>query len=176
MAPPLFLLAPPRSYTSLVNAMLGQHPQMYGLPELCLFNVDVLLDLWKGTTGEISENGSMVRHGLMRAVAELWGGEQRVNTVNMAFSWASARELMDTGDVYREIVDKIHPLVAVEKSPSYTMSVKRMQAMHRAFPDARFLHLVRHPVAQCKSLMAINDGAFCLKIEAFELGDDYSMI
>jgi hypothetical protein len=31
-------------------------------------------------------------------------------------------------------------------------------------------------VAQCKSLMAINDGAFCLKIEAFELTDDYAMI
>ena len=42
MAAPLFLLAPPRSYTSLINAMLGQHPQAFGLPELCLFNVEVL--------------------------------------------------------------------------------------------------------------------------------------
>ena len=176
MAPPLFLLAPPRSYTSVVNAMLGQHPQMYGLPELCLFNVDTLVELWQGSTGEIAENVAMVRHGLMRAVAEVWGGEQRTNTVNMAFAWASAREHLSTAEVYQEIVDRIHPLVAVEKSPSYTMSVRRMQAMHRAFPDARFLHLVRHPVAQCKSLMAINDGAFCLKIEAFELGDDYAMI
>jgi hypothetical protein len=176
MAPPLFLLAPPRSYTSLVNAMLGQHPQAFGLPELCLFNVDVLLDLWRGSPGEISENGSMVRHGLLRAIAEIYGGEQRTSTVNMAFSWVSRREMMETGEVYREIVDKIHPLVAVEKSPSYSMSVKRMQAMHRAFPDARFLHLVRHPVAQCKSLMAINDGAFCLKVEAFELTEDYAMI
>lgn len=176
MAPPLFLLAPPRSYTSLVNAMLGQHPQMYGLPELCLFNVDTLVELWQGSTGEIAENVAMVRHGLMRAVAEVWGGEQRTNTVNMAFAWASAREHLSTAEVYQEIVDRIHPLVAVEKSPSYTMSVRRMQAMHRAFSDARFLHLVRHPVAQCKSLMAINDGAFCLKIEAFELGDDYAMI
>ena len=43
MTAPLFLLAPPRSYTSLVNAMLGQHPQAFGLPELCLFNVEKLL-------------------------------------------------------------------------------------------------------------------------------------
>ncbi|MBI3156605.1 MAG: sulfotransferase [Burkholderiales bacterium] len=176
MAAPLFLLAPPRSYTSLVNAMLGQHPQMYGLPELCLFNVDTLVELWQGSPGEISENGSMVRHGLMRAVAEIWAGEQRTGTVNMAFAWASAREHLPTSEVYREIVERLHPLVAVEKSPSYTMSVRRMQAMLRAFPDARFLHLVRHPVAQCKSLMAINDGAFCLKIEAYELTDDYAMI
>ncbi|MBE2242527.1 MAG: sulfotransferase, partial [Burkholderiaceae bacterium] len=61
MADPLFLLAPPRSYTSLVNAMLGQHPQAFGLPELCLFNVDKLIDLWRGSKGEISENGALVR-------------------------------------------------------------------------------------------------------------------
>ena len=34
MAAPLFILAPPRSYTSLFNAMIGQHPEAYGLPEL----------------------------------------------------------------------------------------------------------------------------------------------
>mgnify|MGYP006327808131 CR=1 FL=1 len=46
MAAPVFLLAPPRSYTSLINAMLGQHPQCFGLPELCLFNVETLVELW----------------------------------------------------------------------------------------------------------------------------------
>src|SRR5580693_3977962 len=73
MAPPLFLLAPPRSYTSLVNAMLGQHPQAFGLPELCLFNVEQLVDLWRGSDGPISENGAVARHGLMRALAEIYG-------------------------------------------------------------------------------------------------------
>ncbi len=176
MAAPIFLLAPPRSYTSLVNAMLGQHPQAFGLPELCLFNVDVLVELWRGSNTEIPENGPLVRHGLLRAVAEIYAGEQRSATVNMAMAWASAREAWDTGRVYREIVDKIHPLVAVEKSPSYTMSVRRMQAAFRAFPQARFVHLVRHPVAQCKSLLAINDGAFSLKVEGFELGEDYALL
>jgi len=176
MTAPLFLLAPPRSYTSLVNAMLGQHPQAFGLPELCLFNVDKLVDLWRGSTGEISENGALVRHGLLRAVAEIYCGEQRTTTVNMALAWATLREEWDTGQVFQEIVGKIDPLMAVEKSPSYSMSVKRMQAIHRAFPDARFVHLVRHPVAQCKSLMAINDGAFSLKMEGFELGEDYALL
>jgi hypothetical protein len=148
MAAPIFLLAPPRSYTSLVNAMLGQHPQAFGLPELCLFNVDKLIDLWRGSKTEISENGSLVRHGLLRAVAEIYSGEQRSTSINMAFAWASAREQWDTAQVYQEIVAKIHPLVAVEKSPSYTMSVKRMQAARMAFPEARLVHLVRHPVAQ----------------------------
>jgi hypothetical protein len=51
-----------------------------------------------------------------------------------------------------------------------------MKAMQDAFPDARFLHLTRHPVGQCKSLMAINDGAFSLKMEGFELGEDYAIV
>jgi hypothetical protein len=176
MTAPLFLLAPPRSYTSLVNAMLGQHPQAFGLPELCLFNVEHLLDLWSGVQGENAERGAMARHGLLRAVAEIWGGEQTAATVDMARAWASAREDWPTGRVFQEIVRKLDPLVAVEKSPSYAITVVRMRGLLNAFPDARFLHLIRHPVAQSKSVMAINEGAFTMKVQAFEIGDDYAML
>ena len=176
MAEPLFLLAPPRSYTSLVNAMLGQHPQAFGLPELCLFNVEHLVDMWIGVEGENAERGAMMRHGLLRAVAEIFGGEQNSQTVNMARSWASARETWETGRVFKEIVNAIDPLVAVEKSPSYAIAVPRMLGLLKAFPNARFLHLVRHPVAQSKSVMAINDGAFTMKVNAFEIGEDYAMM
>ena len=176
MAAPLFLLAPPRSYTSLVNAMLGQHPQAFGLPELCLFNAVTLVDLWKGSVGDVAENGSMVRHGLLRALAEIHCGEQSSATINMALRWASAHEDWSTARVFQDIVAKLDPLVAVEKSPSYTMSVGRMRAMFQAFPDARFVHLVRHPVAQAKSVMAINDGAFTIKVNAFEIGEDYALM
>src|SRR6476469_9999783 len=121
MTAPLFLLAPPRSYTSLVNAMLGQHPQAFGLPELCLFNVERLSDLWIGVEGENAERGAMARHGLLRAVAEIYGGEQTSATINMAHCWASVRETWETSRVFQEIVSRLHPLVAVEKSPSYAV-------------------------------------------------------
>ena len=176
MAAPLFLLAPPRSYTSLVNAMLGQHPQAFGLPEFCLFNVEKLVELWVGVEGENAERGAMARHGLLRAVAEIYGGEQTAATINMARAWASARETWDTGRVFQELVAKIHPLVAVEKSPSYAIAVPRMRGLLRAFPDARFVHLIRHPVAQCKSVMAINEGAFTMKVNAFEINEDYALM
>ena len=112
----------------------------------------------------------------MRAVAEIYGGEQSAATVNMARAWASARETWETGRVFQEIVDKIHPMVAVEKSPSYAIAVPRMRGLLEAFPDARFLHLIRHPVAQCKSVMAINDGAFTMKVNAFEIDEDYAIM
>jgi Sulfotransferase family len=51
-----------------------------------------------------------------------------------------------------------------------------LRGLLKAFPDARFLHLVRHPVAQSKSVMAINDGAFTMKVNAFEIGEDSAMM
>jgi hypothetical protein len=175
MAAPLFLLAPPRSYTSLMNAMIGQHPQAFGLPELCLFNVDTLIDLWVRRTDEI-ENFSKTRQGLLRAVAEIYGGEQSNATIRMANHWVAARQHLPTSVVYQELVDQIDPLIAVEKSPSYTISIKRMQAIYRAFPDARFLHLVRHPVATCKSIMALNEGAFALYVNSLDFLDDRAIV
>ncbi len=175
MAAPLFLLAPPRSYTSLINAMLGQHPQAFGLPELCLFNVEVLKELWVRTSDEMS-NDAKTRQGLLRAVAEIYGGEQTAATIRMAVHWAAAREEVSTALVYRELVERIHPLVAVEKSPSYTIDIGRMRAMLRAFPQARFLHLIRHPVAQCKSVMSLNEGAFALYVNSIEFLEDRAIV
>lgn len=175
MAAPIFLLAPPRSYTSLINAMLGQHPQCFGLPELCLFNVDVLIDLWKRDSDEIN-NIAKTRQGLLRAVAELYAGEQSAAAVRMASRWAAARAHRTTAEVYRELVDRIDPLVAVEKSPSYTIDESRMHAMYAAFPEARFLHLLRHPVAQCKSVMAMNEGAFALHVNSLDFLEDRAVV
>lgn len=175
MAPPLFLLAPPRSYTSLINAMIGQHPQTFGLPELCLFNVDELKGLWVRTSDEMGDDAKG-RQGLLRAVAEIYAGEQTTATIAMATRWAAAREQRSTASVYQELVAKIHPLIAVEKSPAYTISLKRMRAIREAFPEARFLHLVRHPVAQCKSVMKMNDGAFALYVNSIDFLNDRAIV
>jgi hypothetical protein len=175
MAAPLFLLAPPRSYTSLINAMIGQHPDAFGLPELCLFNVETLKDLWIRTSDEIGDNAK-TRQGLLRAVAEIYGGEQTAATITMAYHWAAARENATTAAVYQEIVAKIDPLIPVEKSPAYTISIKRMRAIRAAFPDARFLHLIRHPMAQCKSVMSMNDGAYALYVNSIDFLEDRAII
>lgn len=175
MAAPIFLLAPPRSYTSLTNAMLGQHPQCFGLPELCLFNGEKLIDLWLRVSDEIN-NYSKTRQGLLRAVAEIYAGEQTSDAVRMAGHWSAARQEHTMASVYQELVDRIHPLVPVEKSPAYTIDVKRMIAMRETFPEARFLHLTRHPISQCKSVMALNEGAFALHVNAIDFLEDRAVV
>jgi hypothetical protein len=175
MAAPLFLLAPPRSYTSLMNAMLGQHPQCFGLPELCLFNVEHLVDLWVRTSDEMGSEAK-TRHGLLRAVAEIYAGEQTMDSVRMATHWCAARQHQTTGEIYRELVDKIDPLIAVEKSPAYTVDIQRLWRLHDTFPEARFIHLTRHPVGQCKSVMSLYDGTFALFVNSIDFLEDRAIV
>jgi hypothetical protein len=172
MAAPLFLLAPPRSYTSVINAMIGQHPQTFGVPELNLFNVDTMRDLW----GVGSEDIWGVRHGLLRAVAQIYAGEQTAAAITMAEHWVAAREDRTTGQVFQELAEKIDPLVVVEKSPAYTMSIERLRRIYDAFPEARFIHLVRHPVPQGKSVMGLNNGVFAYFMNSFDFTDDRVVI
>lgn len=175
MAAPLFLLAPPRSYTSLMNAMLGQHPQCFGLPELCLFNVERLFELWVRTSDEMGSEAK-TRHGLLRAVAEIYAGEQTMDSVRMATHWCAARQNHSTREVYQELVAKIDPLVAVEKSPAYTVDIRRLFRIEQAFPNARYLHLTRHPVGQCKSVMSLYDGTFALFVNSIDFLDDRAIV
>jgi hypothetical protein len=84
--------------------------------------------------------------------------------------------LMGVASVYQELVAQVDPLVVVEKSPAYTVDIKRLRAIRKAFPDARFLHLTRHPVGQCKSVMSLYDGTFALFVNSIEFGADRAFV
>ncbi len=148
MHPPLIILAPPRSYTSLVCAMLGQHPQLYGLPELHLFMADTVAGWWK-----ICDDARWRAHGALRAVAELYFGGQTEETVKKAEGWLRRRSQLSTGALFRRITRIVWPRLAVEKSPSTTYSLERLGRLQRAFPAARYIHLVRHPRTQAESMI-----------------------
>jgi hypothetical protein len=149
LAPPLFILAPPRSCTSVVGAMLGRHPQTYGIPETHLFGRETLAVWWKWT--EDPSHGS--KAGLLRTVAELFFGGQTAATVWRARGWLRRRLHLTTGAVVELLAQRLHPRMLVEKSPNvvyYATSLKRAYAM---FPEARFLHLLRHPRAHGESVL-----------------------
>jgi glyoxylase-like metal-dependent hydrolase (beta-lactamase superfamily II) len=147
--PPVFILAAPRSFTSVVCAMLGQHPQMYGMPELHLFKCATMAEWF-----ELCRQQPFPRaHGLLRAVAQLYFGEQTDHTVQLARRWLVERLHLRTGQVFRALGAKIHPATAVEKSPSISYDGESLTRAYRMFPRARFMHLVRHPKGQGASVM-----------------------
>jgi hypothetical protein len=141
IADPLFILSAPRSFSSVVCAMLGQHPQMHGLPETHLF-ADEMMDRWLQRSSR--ENYPMA-HGLLRAVAQLFYGGQTEDSVKRALGWLMRRTSSTSGMVFEELALQVSPAILVDKSPSMVYTLDAMRRVHRLFPQARFIHLVRHP-------------------------------
>lgn len=147
---PVFILSPPLSFSSFFAAMLGQHPQLYGLPETHLFIAETLKEWW-----EIGAKTSFyMAHGLVRAVAELVYEEQDELTVQLARAWLRRRLPFTTGYILELLAERVHPRAVVEKSPSMIFHLELMQRVARMFPLARFIHLVEHPRRHGEAVVA----------------------
>jgi hypothetical protein len=139
----VIILAPSHSFGSIVTAMLGQHPAMIGMPELNLAHVETMRE-----REGLVRRGMLSGAGLLRAVAQLWGGKQTTKMIGKAQRWVDLRRDRAGVAVLREIVEKVGERIMVEHSPGLVGHVQRMQRVRRAFPEARFLHVLRHPRPQ----------------------------
>jgi hypothetical protein len=152
MSNPVFILAPPRSFTSVVSTMLGQHPQLYALPETDLFATDSLKEWWWKHS---PSPGGFARSGLLRAIAELYFGEQSEDAVRRARGWILQRREWPTALVFTALLEGVHPLVLVEKSPTTALHPANLRRTLHHFPGARFIHLLRHPSTHRASARAV---------------------
>jgi hypothetical protein len=148
-AGPLVVLGAPRSFTSVIGAMLGRHPQLYGLPETHLFCCETLAEWWQ----RAAEATHSMTHGLLRTVAELYFGGQTEATVRRASGWLRRRLHLGTGALLDVLAERVSPLILMEKSPSMVYQVEYMRRAQALFPQARFIHLVRHPRAHGESVL-----------------------
>jgi Sulfotransferase family len=149
MVDPLFLLAPPRSFTSVTCAMLGLHPQMYGLLETSLFCAETVAEWW----GLCEHAPFPMSHGLLRTVAQLVFGAQTETNVQEAGAWLRRRAHWTTGFLFEFLAVRVAPRMLVEKSPSIVYQIGSMQRANEMFPHARYVHLVRHPIGHAESVM-----------------------
>jgi hypothetical protein len=168
----VIILAPPRSFTTVVSAMLGQHPKLYSLPETHFLTCDSI-DEWQTLYRRPERT-----QGAWRAIGQVIFGEQTVSTVCMARLWLQARSYFTTAEVLRVLGQRVAPKILVEKSPKTARRLEDMQRMIREFPGARFLHLMRHPHGQVESLLEHrlcyngNGGPKSLREAAQDLGGD----
>jgi sulfotransferase family protein len=155
-ASPLIILCSPRSFSSVICAMLGQHPMAYGFPELNVFawkTVGDLLALDEDTKKYGGVTLPQVSAGLCRAVAELIYGDQTPRSLTRSMTWLQSHSEWPTCRVFDILLRQVAPRCGIEKSPSTAMS---LNAMHRAisgYPNARFLHLTRHPATAVESML-----------------------
>jgi len=99
---PVFIIALPKSYTSVFSAMLGQHPGLVAVPELNLFNGQTVLD-WA-----VQPQNQFLCDGLLRTVAQLVFGAQSAQTVAQALDWLKARSAWKAPQLF----DHLRGLVA----------------------------------------------------------------
>lgn len=149
--PVLVILAAPRSFSSVVGAMIGQHPDLYGLPETNLFTADSVNALLAG----YRMVGDQARHGLLRTLAQLHDQQQTVETIEKAQDWLYHHGGWSTREVFEHVREHVCPKIPVEKSPRLVRRSMHLERVLRMYPDAFFLHLTRHPRTTAQSQIKI---------------------
>jgi hypothetical protein len=149
---PVLVLAPPRSCSTVVTAMLGSHPQIFALPEMKLFR--------RATVAEIVNNWPTARNvpltrrraGLVRGLAQVHAGDQSAQSVSEALTWLQERQTWTGAEVLEHLRQLVAPQTLVEKSPENCGRDEYLDRLLATAPDTRLIHLVRHPLAMAASL------------------------
>jgi len=163
---PLIILSPPRGFSSVVSTVIGQHPELYGFPELNIFLGDTMQDIKNYFRGTYPG-------GLLRTIAELHAGEQTLATVLDAYNWLDQRLDWSTKKMYDYILYLIAPKIGVEKSPRTCTKPKHLQRTYAYYPKAYYLHLTRNPVAARKSIREFTE-AMRRKREKYSDAESYA--
>src|SRR5262245_29459069 len=147
----VFVLAPPRSFTSITCAMLGQHPQLYGVPELRLFAAETI-EKWINLCSEATYP---MASGTLRTISQLIFGEQTERAVQMAWGWLRERPQWTTKMLVEALAEVVRPRIIIDKSPNVVYWPEFLHRMYRMFPNARFIHLLRHPRGHGESVIKL---------------------
>lgn len=147
--PFLILLSPPRSFSSVVSTMIGQHPDLYGFPELHLFIGDTVQEV---LDREYRAGNHFGPPGLLRTIAELEFGCQTTATITRAIGWLAQRAHWSTKAMMEHLRARVAPRIGMEKSPITALKPLGLERAWAFYPQAHFLHLVRHPVSTRRSM------------------------
>jgi len=148
MNDPLIILCPPRSFSSVVSTIIGEHPQLYGFPELHLFGGDTVDQIIKRE----AKAGNPAPAGLLRTLAQEHDGIQSTKTILKASIWLNERRHWSTKKLMDYLLELISPRIGVEKSPNTSRNKRFLERAYAMFPKAYYLHLTRHPVSSRKSI------------------------
>ena len=133
--------------------MLGSHPQLYGFPELILFNAPTLgAVIAPDVLIQEVDSKERVHAGLYRAISQINEGIQTKESLARAFDWVNEHLEWTVAQVFDLLLEGISPLIGIEKSPESSFSHGGLSRMHKLYPRARFIHLTRHPIPSIRSM------------------------
>ncbi len=136
----VFVLAPPRSGSTLFRIMLGGHPELFSPPELELLSFNTLGQRRAVCSGRYG----LMREGLLRALMEIDGGSPEEAEQKMAG--------YEAGDLtvrrfYGLLQEQVAPRTLVDKTTTYGQDPEVLRRAEADFEQPLYLHLVRHPCA-----------------------------
>jgi phthiocerol/phenolphthiocerol synthesis type-I polyketide synthase E len=143
IGPAAFILSAPRSGSTLLRVMLAGHPGLFCPPELHLLAAPDM-----HARREV-ERGADRNQGIVRALMEL---------LDLPFAHAKRHverweaENLTTPDVLRRLIRLAAPRLFVDKSPGNARYLETLLAAERLVDDARYIHLIRSPVATVESV------------------------
>jgi hypothetical protein len=146
----LAILSPPRSFSSVVSTMIGEHPQLYGFPEFHLFLGDTVQEVIDLEIKRVPTYAGP--HGVLRTLAMLHDGVQTTTTVIRAAAWLNERRDWSTKSLMDYLLEKVSPKIGVEKSPLTAIKPACLERAYTFYPNAYYLHLTRHPLPSRTSI------------------------
>ena len=153
LPPPIVILGSSPREVSLVGAMIGRNPGAFEFPQLNLFISDTLEGMFKA----IPDPRQTHVHGLLRALAYVYGSEQTINSIAMARRWMLRRLSWPTSRIFDELRTRIAPRRMVEKSAIYSQDTKCLERLRKASPDAYYVRIVE-PAPRSGAVSASADG------------------
>ena len=149
MHQPLIILSPPRSFSSVVSTIIGEHPQLYGFPELHLFGAETVEELIR----KEQKGGNVAGPpGVLRTLAQEHDQVQTSATITKGIAWLHERKHWSTKKLLDYLFDLVNPKIAVEKSPGTASKTKHIERAYAMYPQAYYLHLTRHPLSARNSI------------------------
>lgn len=142
--PAIFILAPPRSGTTLLRVMLAGHPKLFAANELQLLNFENMKERADSYSGKFG----LWKEGLIRAFMELKNCNADEAKAQIA---ELEKEKKETKAIFKMLQDWIGRKTLVDKSPSYAIDKKVLEKAELDFENAIYLHLVRHPYSMVQS-------------------------
>lgn len=140
----IFVLAPPRSGTTLLRVLLGGHSKLFAPPELELMPFNTMRERAQTYTGR----DSFWLEGSIRAYMEAKNvGLDEAKADIEAFEQSG----MSVMEFYGVLQHHLNGRILVDKSPSYVLHTSILERIEETFDDAFYVHLHRHPLGMTHS-------------------------
>ncbi len=157
----VFVLAPPRSGSTLLRVMLAGHPALFAPPELDLLNFNTLQE----RKNAFSRSAALRLEGTIRALME--AKELTADEAKALMSSYEA-EQTTTHDFYRVLQLSVRHRLLVDKSPAYALDLTTLRRAEASFEQPFYLHLQRHPYGMITSFNEVRlDQTFFLPKHPF---------